>query len=83
METVIKKGWVVDGTGAERYRADILIRDEKIIRIGSDIDTGLRHVIDAGDNFVLPGFIDTHSHSDIEILSRPALEPKIRQGITT
>ena len=32
---------------------------------------------------VTPGFIDTHSHSDIKILEEPLLEPKICQGITT
>jgi len=83
METVIKNGWVIDGTGAEKYRADVLIRDEKIVEIGGNIGVQSRHVIDADGRFVMPGFIDTHSHSDIEILSRPALEPKIRQGITT
>ena len=83
METIIQNGWVIDGTGTEKYRADVLIRDERIVKIGGNIGAQSRHVIDADGCFVMPGFIDTHSHSDIEILSRPALEPKIRQGITT
>lgn len=83
METVIKNGWIVDGTGADRYRADVLISDGVIRHIGEDIPAESRPMIDARDRCVLPGFIDTHSHSDIQILRDPALAPKIRQGITT
>ena len=31
---------------------------------------------------VAPGFIDTHSHSDLKVLADPALPMKVRQGIT-
>ena len=32
---------------------------------------------------VAPGFIDTHSHSDLKILEEPEVAPKVMQGITT
>lgn len=40
-------------------------------------------VIDAAGLIVAPGFIDTHSHSDLEVLIHPEILPKLKQGITT
>lgn len=40
-------------------------------------------IIDATGLVCAPGFIDTHSHSDLKVLSKPELLPKLRQGITT
>src|SRR5262249_4507154 len=38
--------------------------------------------IDCGGLIVAPGFIDTHSHSDLKIFEDPALPMKVRQGVT-
>src|SRR6185503_16125439 len=38
--------------------------------------------IDCSGLVIAPGFIDTHSHSDLRVLSEPQLPMKIRQGIT-
>jgi N-acyl-D-amino-acid deacylase len=40
-------------------------------------------VIDARGLAVAPGFIDIHSHSDLELLVEPKAHSKIRQGVTT
>ncbi len=40
-------------------------------------------MIDASGMVVCPGFIDIHSHSDINLLANPLAESKIRQGVTT
>lgn len=84
MTTLIKNGTIVDGSGEPRYDADILIVDEKIAKIEKDIDESLaKNVIDAEGLIVAPGFIDTHSHSDLYVLENPEVMPKIAQGITT
>ena len=61
-EIAIRGGSVVDGTGAEGYEADVLVRDGRIAAIGS----GLRAAreLDASGCVVAPGFIDIHTHYD-------------------
>src|SRR5262249_18605530 len=52
-----------------------------IAELGPDLAvTGL--TLDCGDLTLAPGFIDTHSHSDLVLFSEPELPMKMRQGIT-
>ncbi|NLD17596.1 MAG: D-aminoacylase [Tissierellia bacterium] len=84
MSILIKNGLIVDGTGAERYKGDILLEDNKIKQIGENLnEEGIEKVIDAEGLIVAPGFIDTHSHSDLDVLVKPEVLPKIMQGVTT
>ncbi|MDR6992244.1 amidohydrolase family protein [Luteimonas sp. 3794] len=43
-------------------RADVLVRDGRIVAVGPDLEPGDARVIDAEGAYVLPGFVDTHSH---------------------
>jgi dihydropyrimidinase len=63
MRTLIKNGTVI--TASERYRAAILIEDEKIIALQSDPGTGADEVIDASGKLIFPGAIDVHTHLDM------------------
>jgi N-acyl-D-amino-acid deacylase len=84
MRTLIRNGWVVDGTGQARYKSDLVVDDELIASIGAaEHGQGFDRVIDAEGMIVAPGFIDTHSHSDLEVMVNPYVEAKIRQGVTT
>ncbi len=80
---IIRNGVVVDGSGKPGYKADVLIEGERIVKIGSIAPAGDMAVIDAGGLTVAPGFIDTHSHSDLQVLLNPEILPKVMQGITT
>lgn len=80
---VIKGAWVIDGTGAPKFKADIGILGERIDKIGEISESQGDIVIDAKGLVVCPGFIDIHSHSDLSILSNAKAESKIMQGITT
>ena len=84
MRTLIEDGWIVDGSGQPRFSAGLVVEDEQIAAIGSLPATGsFDRIIDARGMIVCPGFIDTHSHSDLEVMVNPYVEAKIRQGVTT
>lgn len=83
MKILIKHGLIVDGSGQKGYQADILLNEDKIEKIGSIPETDEMEIIDAAGLAVAPGFIDTHSHSDLQILVEPQVLPKVMQGITT
>lgn len=76
---------VIDGTGAARYRADVVIDGGRIARIAPPgTVAGADRILDEGENLVLtPGFIDMHAHSDLHLLLEPGHFPKLSQGITT
>lgn len=80
---LIKNGFIIDGTGKDRFLEDILILDENIYKIGNIDESDDYKIIDAKGKIVCPGFIDTHSHSDLQVLVDGYIEPKVRQGITT
>ncbi|MGL4307601.1 MAG: amidohydrolase family protein, partial [Cetobacterium sp.] len=84
MRTLIKNGLIVDGNNKAPYMGSLLIAGERIEKIGNiDSMDGVDRVIDAQGMVIAPGFIDTHSHSDLKILESPYNEVKARQGITT
>ena len=82
MKILIKNGLIADGSLNKPFKGNVLIENNKIKKIGI-IDEKNDKVIDARDRIVSPGFIDTHSHSDLSILVNPYNEIKIRQGVTT
>jgi N-acyl-D-amino-acid deacylase len=80
---VLKNGRVYDGTAGPWYRADVVVRDDTIVGVGSLGETNADLVIDCENTAVTPGFIDTHSHSDLMVFEDPSLSPKLLQGVTT
>lgn len=81
MDTVFRGAQVADGTGAAPYRADVGVSGDRIAEIGTGL-TG-RRIVDAGGLVLAPGFIDMHSHSDLQILVEPGHVAKVSQGVTT
>src|SRR5687768_6085133 len=63
MRTVIKNGTVV--TATDLYRGDVLIEDERITTIGTELVGAADRTIDAAGKYVLPGGIDVHTHLDM------------------
>ena len=75
MKKLIKNGLVVDGTGKQGFLADVLVEGDRIAKIGNIESEDGCEVIDAKGLVVAPGFIDTHSHSDLQILTDPEVRP--------
>ncbi|HKQ72098.1 MAG TPA: D-aminoacylase [Blastocatellia bacterium] len=81
-DLILKNGTVVDGTGRMGYDADIAIRRNYILGIDVPGTYFAAEEIDCSGLVIAPGFIDTHSHSDLRVLTEPQLPMKVRQGIT-
>lgn len=82
-DVLIKNGSICDGTGKIAYIADIGITGDKITYIGRHDQAEGKKVIDAAGKVVTPGFIDPHTHVDMSVLAEPAMEPYLKQGVTT
>lgn len=83
MKTVFKNGLIIDGSGKPGFYGTLAVEGEQIVGIGEVQEQGGEEIIDATGLVIAPGFIDTHSHSDLQVLVDPFIEAKIHQGITT
>lgn len=82
-DLILRKGLVVDGTGNPWFRADVGIKDGKIVKIGDLASADSSRAIDAGGLVVCPGFVDIHTHSDMGLLANPRANNYVMQGVTT
>jgi N-acyl-D-amino-acid deacylase len=82
-DILIRNAFIVDGTGAPRFRADVGVQGERITRVGDLQTAQARLEIDAAGLVLAPGFIDAHTHDDRLMLSGGDMAPKVSQGITT
>jgi N-acyl-D-amino-acid deacylase len=79
---LVKNGRVYDGTGNPWFKADIAVSNNQIRKIGRARSDEAEKTIDASGLIVCPGFIDTHTHSEITLLVNGKAESAVRQGIT-
>ena len=84
-DIIIKNGLYFDGTGADSKIQSLGLKDGRVVKVGldeSDLSQTCK-VIDAEDKWVMPGFLDTHTHYDAELLVSPSLSESVRHGVTT
>ncbi|BBZ14599.1 N-acyl-D-amino-acid deacylase family protein [Mycobacterium branderi] len=84
-DVIVRDGLWFDGTGAPPQVRNLGIRDGvvSVVSAGQLDETGCGEVIDAAGKWVVPGFIDVHTHYDAEVLLDPGLRESVRHGVTT
>ena len=65
MRILIKNASLVFEDRVEK--GDLLTEGQRIVQVGGNIDAPADQVIDGSGCFVFPGFIDTHTHFDLEV----------------
>ncbi|CAJ1582063.1 N-acyl-D-amino-acid deacylase family protein [[Mycobacterium] wendilense] len=84
-DVVVRNGMWFDGTGAPPQPRTLGIRGGKVVAVSAAPldETDCPDVIDAAGKWVVPGFIDVHTHYDAEVLLDPGLRESVRHGVTT
>ena len=72
MRKLFKGGTVVSGKGTKR--ADVLVDGEKIVRVARSITDPLAQTVDVTGKFLLPGFIDAHTHFDLDVANTTTVD---------
>ncbi|ATY12919.1 D-aminoacylase [Amycolatopsis sp. AA4] len=83
MDLVIRGARVADGTGAPLEIRDVGIAGDRIADVAAPGELTAPRVLDATGLVLSPGFVDMHSHSDLQVLANPEHLAKISQGVTT
>lgn len=83
-DVVIENGLFFDGTGAPGAVRNIGIAEGRVAAASeAPLDGAGARVIDARGGWVMPGFLDMHTHYDAELIAAPSLSESIRHGVTT
>jgi N-acyl-D-aspartate/D-glutamate deacylase len=84
-DIIIKGGRYFDGTGEASSFKNIAISNGKIVLVTADAinEADAGKIIDAKGQWVSPGFLDTHTHYDSELIVSPSLSESVRHGVTT
>ena len=77
-------GTVVDGLGGPRRRGDVLVEGNRIARVtDGSVPLAADRTVKIDGLAIAPGFIDMHTHSDLQILVNPDHTSKLSQGVTS
>ncbi|MCT9928952.1 amidohydrolase family protein [Planotetraspora sp. A-T 1434] len=82
-DVLISGGWVVDGTGAPAFRADVGVAGGRVRAVGRFASADAAVVVDATGRHVLPGLVDCHAHGDAVVFDKEIQLAALRQGVTT
>ncbi len=75
--------WLIDGTGTTARKAAVRIQGNKIIAVGTLKPLPGEVLVDGQGKTLTPGFIDTHSHLQGSLRTKPEAIAALNQGVTT
>lgn len=81
--TLIEHVWIVDGTGSPAIKGSVRISGNQILSIGNLKPIAGEMVVDGKEQYLSPGFIDSHSHHFGSLKKEPTGVAMTNQGITT
>ena len=86
-DTLIRNARVMDGSGeepsSEARLTDVALLQGRILKVQPDIRAYAASIVDAAGMVLAPGFIDSHTHDDTNVIRTPQMLPKLSQGVTT
>jgi N-acyl-D-aspartate/D-glutamate deacylase len=82
-DLLIRNGTVFDGKGNPGRLLDIGVQDGRVTALEPQLEGDATEVIDAKGSWVMPGFIDFHTHYDAEVEIDPSLSESVRHGVTS
>ena len=82
-DLIIANALVVDGSGSAATEKDVAIDKDLIVGVGELDGWMAEQRIDASGLVLSPGFIDVHTHDDLEVIKNPAMACKVSQGVTS
>ena len=84
-DLILQGGRYFDGSCAPSAIRSLAIKDGRIALVSAEpLDPALAgQVIDVQGKWITPGFLDTHTHYDAELIVAPSLSESVRHGVTT
>jgi len=82
-DVVLRGGRVIDPAQGLDGVLDVAVRDGRIAAIDPRIDADSVDIVDATGLWLAPGFLDIHTHYDLELEIAPGLSESVRHGVTT
>ncbi|MEW6130793.1 MAG: amidohydrolase family protein [Acidobacteriota bacterium] len=83
LDLIIKNALLFDGLGSPPVQSDVGIVQGKVAIIKKNIAESAREIIEATGRWLTPGFIDIHTHYDLELEIAPSLIESVRHGVTS
>ncbi|WP_373388412.1 amidohydrolase family protein [Pseudomonas alcaligenes] len=84
-DLILQGGRYFDGSCTPSAIRSLAIKDGRIALVSAEpLDPTLAaQAIDAQGKWITPGFLDTHTHYDAELIVAPSLSESVRHGVTT